>query len=127
VKTITLSSKGQLVIPKGVRNDAHLKAGARLQVLYLDGEIRLRPLPDLSMSSLDAVAGCLFKPARHPLTELQTQTAIRARFKTRNAHWVADNAGNGQLTLLAYEYEPYSRKLLLLGSHENFYRDLKKG
>ena len=33
---------------------------------------------------------------------------------------------NGQLTLLAYEYDPNTRLLLLLGSHENFYRDLKK-
>lgn len=33
---------------------------------------------------------------------------------------------NGQLTLLAYEYDPCSRLLLLLGSHENFYRDLKR-
>jgi hypothetical protein len=36
-------------------------------------------------------------------------------------------ACSGQLALLAYEYDPDSRKLLLLGSHENFYRDLKKG
>jgi hypothetical protein len=36
-------------------------------------------------------------------------------------------ACNGQPTLLAYEYEADSRKLLLLGSHENFYRELKKG
>ncbi|MDD1632589.1 MAG: type II toxin-antitoxin system RelE/ParE family toxin [Methylococcaceae bacterium] len=33
---------------------------------------------------------------------------------------------NGQLTLLAYEYDPGTRLLLLLGSHENFYRDLKR-
>jgi mRNA interferase RelE/StbE len=33
---------------------------------------------------------------------------------------------NGQLTLLAYEYDPNTRLLLLLGSHENFYRDLKR-
>jgi len=32
---------------------------------------------------------------------------------------------NGQLMLLAYEYDPGTRLLLLLGSHENFYRDLK--
>ncbi len=32
---------------------------------------------------------------------------------------------NGQLTSLAYEYDPVSRLLLLLGSHENFYRNLK--
>lgn len=29
---------------------------------------------------------------------------------------------NDQLTLLAYEYDPGKRLLLLLGSHENFYR-----
>ena len=33
---------------------------------------------------------------------------------------------NGQLTMLAYEYDPGTRLLLLLGSHENFYRDLKQ-
>ena len=33
---------------------------------------------------------------------------------------------NGQLTLLAYEYDAVSRLLLLLGSHENFYRTLKR-
>ena len=33
---------------------------------------------------------------------------------------------NDQLTLLAYEYDPGNRLLLLLGSHENFYRDLKR-
>jgi mRNA interferase RelE/StbE len=33
---------------------------------------------------------------------------------------------NGQLILLAYEYDPGTRMLLLLGSHENFYRDLKR-
>ena len=33
---------------------------------------------------------------------------------------------NGQLTLLAYEYDEVSRFLKLLGSHENSYRDLKR-
>ena len=32
---------------------------------------------------------------------------------------------NGQMMLLAYEYDPETRMLLLLGSHENFYRELK--
>jgi len=30
---------------------------------------------------------------------------------------------NGQLTLLAYEYDPATRLLLLVGAHENFGRD----
>ena len=32
----------------------------------------------------------------------------------------------GQPALLAYEYDPATRLLLLLGSHENFYRELKR-
>ena len=31
-----------------------------------------------------------------------------------------------QLFLLAYEYEPATRVLLLVGTHENFYRNLKR-
>lgn len=32
-----------------------------------------------------------------------------------------------QLFLLAYEYDPATRVLLLVGTHENFYRSLKRG
>ncbi len=31
-----------------------------------------------------------------------------------------------QLVLLAYQFDPQTRHLLLLGSHENFYRELKR-
>jgi len=33
---------------------------------------------------------------------------------------------NNQQMLLAYEFDPSTRSLLLLGSHENFYRQLKR-
>jgi mRNA interferase RelE/StbE len=33
---------------------------------------------------------------------------------------------NNQLMLLAYAWDPETRLLLLLGSHENFYRDIKR-
>ncbi|WP_200377348.1 type II toxin-antitoxin system RelE/ParE family toxin, partial [Thiocystis violacea] len=32
----------------------------------------------------------------------------------------------GRRFLLAYEYDPDTRWLLLVGTHENFYRDLKR-
>lgn len=32
-----------------------------------------------------------------------------------------------RLFLLAYEFDPATRILLLVGTHENFYRDLKRG
>jgi AbrB family looped-hinge helix DNA binding protein len=44
METVTLSSKGQFVIPKSIRLDAQLSAGSQLEVSWVDGEIRLRPL-----------------------------------------------------------------------------------
>ncbi len=32
----------------------------------------------------------------------------------------------GQQFLMAYEFDPATRLLLLVGAHENFYRDLKR-
>ena len=82
--TVTLSSKGQLVIPKAVRDHAQVSAGSRFTVHYLDGEIRLRPLASPPLVALDAVAGCLARPGRKLLSEAQTQAAIKARLKARN-------------------------------------------
>ena len=33
---------------------------------------------------------------------------------------------NQQLTLLAYQFDPETRILLMLGSHQNFYKNLKQ-
>ena len=41
--------------------------------------------------------------------------------------YVRKFALNRQQMLLAYEWDSKSRVLLLLGTHENFYRDLKRG
>lgn len=40
--------------------------------------------------------------------------------------WVYKFKVKQQEYLLAYEWDPKLRMLLLLGTHENFYRDLKK-
>lgn len=85
MNTITLSSKGQLVIPKAVRDDARVVAGSRLEVRFVDGEIRLRPVLPLPDTTLDEVAGCLARPGRKKLTETLTRAAIKARLKARNA------------------------------------------
>jgi AbrB family looped-hinge helix DNA binding protein len=83
METITLSSKGQLVIPKAVRQSAHLAPGDVLSVRYVDGEIRLKPLAPVAATSLDEVAGCLAKPGHQRMSEAQTQAAIKARLKAR--------------------------------------------
>ena len=83
--TVTLSSKGQLVIPKQVRTLANISAGDALQVRYLDGEIRLRPTPQTRITTLDAVAGCLANAPRKRLTDAEVHAAIKMRLKAEDA------------------------------------------
>lgn len=85
METATLSSKGQLVIPKALRDAARLVPGSVFSVSWVGGELRLRPLSPVAAVTLDEVAGCLARPGRKPLTEAQTQAAIRARLRARHA------------------------------------------
>ena len=85
MNTVTLSSKGQLVIPKGVRDDAQVAAGSQLEVRYLDGEIRLRPIARTAASALEDVAGCLARSSRKRLSQQEERLVIKARLKTQNA------------------------------------------
>jgi AbrB family looped-hinge helix DNA binding protein len=43
METVTLSTKGQLVIPTSIRTALRLKAGNRLSVSIDDGDIVLKP------------------------------------------------------------------------------------
>ncbi len=83
MQTVTISSKGQLVIPKAMRDVVGLSFGVQLTARVVDGEIRLRPLRQdaSSPAQLDAVAGCLAKPKRVRLSDAATQVAIKARLK----------------------------------------------
>lgn len=59
----TISSKGQLVIPAGLRKKYRLKAGSRVAVEDQGGEIRIKPNP---YEALLALRG---KYAQYPLEE----------------------------------------------------------
>ena len=83
--TVTLSSKGQLVIPKALREHARLVPGSQRAVRCVDGEIHLTPLTPPGASALAEVAGCLARPGRKALDEAQTRAVIRAKLKARNA------------------------------------------
>ncbi|WP_019023652.1 MULTISPECIES: type II toxin-antitoxin system RelE/ParE family toxin [unclassified Thioalkalivibrio] len=63
----------------------------------------------------DAVADIIRNPELGTSKKGDLAGAMVYKFKSR-----------GQLMLLAYEYDPGTRHLLLLGTHENFYRDLKR-
>lgn len=72
----------------------------------------------------------------HKNQKLDVDTAVEVIIKTPEVGepkrgdlagvFVYKFKSNSQLMLLAYEYDPETRMLLLLGSHENFYRELKR-
>lgn len=45
METVKLSSKGQIVIPKEIRESRHFGAGTEFIVSLLGNEIRLMPVP----------------------------------------------------------------------------------
>ena len=79
METATLSSKGQLVIPRQVRALAHLVAGDEFTVKYVQGEIRLRPLNRANATAIDDVAGCMAKFNHAPMTDQQTEKIAKLR------------------------------------------------
>lgn len=57
--TTCLSSKGQVILPKSVRNAHHWDAGVRFAVEDREDGVLLRPLAQRAATTLDAVVGCM--------------------------------------------------------------------
>jgi AbrB family looped-hinge helix DNA binding protein len=67
-----VTSKGQVVIPKPVRERLRWTAGISLAVEIMDdGTVRLRPLE--AEDSIDTLYGCLKDLPRDPLAELEAE------------------------------------------------------
>lgn len=57
--TTKLSSKGQVIIPKEIRNRHHWETGQELQAIDTDEGILLRPASAFPETRLKEVASCL--------------------------------------------------------------------
>lgn len=57
--TTKLSSKGQVIIPKHIRDLHNWNAGLELEVIELDDGIMLKPKAIFPHTTLEDVAGCL--------------------------------------------------------------------
>jgi AbrB family looped-hinge helix DNA binding protein len=67
-----LTSKGQVVIPKPVRERLRWASGTQLAIEVTgDGAVRLRPLE--SEDSIDALYGCLKDLPQNPLADLEAE------------------------------------------------------
>ncbi|CAN5210762.1 hypothetical protein BH11PSE9_BH11PSE9_00690 [soil metagenome] len=69
---VTLTSKGQLTLPKAIRDELKLDVGAKLDfVVDKDGTLRARPLRPLS-----SLFGLLHRPGMKPLSLADIDAAI---------------------------------------------------
>jgi len=74
--TSTLTSKGQTVIPKAVRNHLGLQPGDKLDFVVQDnGDVLIRP----AVHDVKRLKGMLFRPGRKPVTIEEMKLAIKQR------------------------------------------------
>ena len=74
----TLSSKGQLVIPKALREQASLKQGDQLDIGYADGLIVIRKRRPLSKAEIRSLlASGAGSPALTPEIEAVVESTIQ--------------------------------------------------
>jgi len=75
VSTATLTSKGQLVIPKDIREYMRLEPGDRLDFVIKDGEVVIRP----AVSDVRALKGLLKRAGAKPVSVSAMNKAVRKR------------------------------------------------
>ena len=83
--TVKLSSKGQIVIPKGARDAHQLAPGMEFSVLFVGDEIRLKLLPMYAPTTVAQGAGLLAKARRKPMSEEETAFTIGDLLKQTDA------------------------------------------
>ena len=84
METTRLSSKGQIVLPKSIRDAHRWLPGTELVVEDTADGVLLRPARPAPPSRLEDVAGCLPYTGK-PKTLAQMEAAIAAEVKARRA------------------------------------------
>lgn len=82
--TVKVSSKGQIVIPKAIRESHHITAGTELVLSVAGDALRLTPVPALDKTSIKEAAGMLYRRGRTYLGTGNTKKALRRVIATRD-------------------------------------------
>jgi AbrB family looped-hinge helix DNA binding protein len=82
MQTTRLSSKGQVILPKSIREARRWRVGTEFEVENTAEGVLLRPLKNLEPSRLEEVAGRL-ATARRPKTLREMEAAIEAELGAR--------------------------------------------
>ena len=83
METTRLSSKGQVVVPKAVREAHGWRTGMEFAVEEVPGGVLLRPCKPFKRSKLKEVRGCLKYPGEAKSTA-EMDSAIAASVKERH-------------------------------------------
>ena len=74
----TLTTKGQVTIPKGIRDSLKLNTGDKIEILATDkGEAIIRPIS----KKVDEIFRKLHKPGRKAVSLEEMEDAVRNRMK----------------------------------------------
>jgi AbrB family looped-hinge helix DNA binding protein len=82
VETTRLSTKGQIILPKSIRESRAWGPGTEFVVEEAGDGVLLRPARLFPQSTLEEVIGCL-RPRRKPPTDAQIRTAVHKELKRR--------------------------------------------
>lgn len=76
----TITSKGQITIPKAVRDSLKLHTGDKVEfVVTAKGEAIIRP----ATKKVDELFGILHKPGRKPVSVEEMDAAIRRKMRAK--------------------------------------------
>ena len=76
MQSVKVSSKGQIVIPKALRESRHITAGSEFVIFAVGDELRLTPAPAFPKTLVRDAAGILRRAGRKPLAADATKRAI---------------------------------------------------
>lgn len=79
-----MSSKGQIVIPKAMRDSHHLQPGVEFIIIEEGNSLRLMPAANVKQASVEEVGGILHRVGRTPMSEDDIRAALRVRAKTND-------------------------------------------
>lgn len=81
METVKVSSKGQIVIPKALRDSRRIHTGDSFIIMAVGDELHLKPAPSVGQSNLKAVAGMLHRPGTKILSDKQLEQRISSRLR----------------------------------------------
>lgn len=84
METVKLSSKGQIVIPKAIRDDLHLSPGTEFVISATAAGLTLTPKPLFPKTSTREVRGFLAKKGRKLPDDADIKACIKARLKAQD-------------------------------------------